>query len=278
MFSDFKILNFSILTNIYNTLFILNNYTQRVNKIKYIVNMIPKVIHYCWFGGKSLPKQAKKFIDSWKKYLPDYKIIEWNESNFPFEKYLFAKEALDNRKYAFISDVCRLYAIKEYGGVYMDTDVEVLKSLDPFLHHAAFSGFENDEFVPTGIMAGEKNSAWANDMLAYYDNKSFVKENGELDTLTNTFIITQMMKEKGFVMNNKFQEKEGYVTFYPSEFFCPKSYVTGSIELTKNTYCIHHFAKSWIPKTKRIRNNYKMKMMKIFGYKNIQKLINIVKR
>lgn len=239
--------------------------------------MIPKIIHYCWFGRNPLPKLAQDCIASWKKYLPEYQIIEWNEDNFPLDAFAFAKEALENRKFAFVSDVCRLYAIKEMGGIYMDTDVEVLQSLDVFLDKAAFSGFENDDFVPTGIMAGKKGSQWAIDLLEYYDNRSFIKDNGEFDMLSNTFIITQMMIEKGFVMNNQFQEIEGYVTFYPNDYFCPKSYKTGSIDLTKNSYCIHHFAKSWIPLEKRWRNILKMKMMNIFGYKNVQAIINIIK-
>ena len=107
--------------------------------------MIPKTIHYCWFGGNPLPQLAKDCIASWKKYLPEYELVEWNESNFPFAQFPLAQEALENRKFAFVSDVCRLYAIKEFGGIYMDTDVEVLKPLDAFLHHAAFSGFENND-------------------------------------------------------------------------------------------------------------------------------------
>lgn len=240
--------------------------------------MIPKIIHYCWFGGNPLPQLAKECIASWKKYLPEYELVEWNESNFPFAQVPFAQEALENRKFAFVSDVCRLYAIKEFGGIYMDTDVEVLKPLDAFLHHAAFSGFENDDYVPTGIMAGEKNSQWATDLLQYYDNRSFIKENGDLDMQSNTFIISEMMKEKGFIMNNKFQEIEGYVTFYPNDFFCPKSYVTGSIDLTQNSHCIHHFAKSWIPLKYKWRNIIKLKMIKLFGYNNIQKLVALFKK
>lgn len=239
--------------------------------------MIPKTIHYCWFGGNPLPQLAQDCIASWKKYLPDYELVEWNEKNFPFEKFPFAQEALDNRKFAFVSDVCRLYALKEYGGIYMDTDVEVLKSLDIFLHHAAFSGFENDDYVPTGIMASEKNSQWATDLLKYYDNRSFIKENGELDIQSNTYIITEMMKEKGFVMNNKFQEIEDYVAFYPNDYFCPESYKTGSIDLTKNSYCIHHFAKSWIPLKYKWRNIIKLKMIKLFGYNNIEKIVSLFK-
>lgn len=240
--------------------------------------MIPKIIHYCWFGGNALPPLAIKCIASWKKYLPKYEIIEWNEDNFNIEQYPFANEALEHKKYAFISDVCRLHVLKEHGGIYMDTDVEVLRSLDIFLEKTAFSGFENYDFVPTGIMASEKGSIWVTEMLAYYDNRYFIKSNGELDTLSNTYIITQLMKAKGFKMNNTFQEIEGYVSFYPNDFFCPKSYKTGKIELTQNSYCIHHFAKSWIPFREKWKNIAKMKVMNIFGSKNIQKVIDILKK
>lgn len=240
--------------------------------------MIPKIIHYCWFGGNPLPPLAVKCIDSWKKFLPEYEIIEWNEENFPLEEYIFAKQALESRKFAFVSDVSRLHALKEMGGVYMDTDVEVLKPLDDFLHLPAFSGFENDDYVPTGIMASEKNSVWASELLAYYDNRPFINEDGSFDMRANTMVITEMMLKKGFKMTNTFQEIAGYVTFYPNDYFCPKSYKTGKIELTKNSYCIHHFAKSWIPKRKKWRNELKMKAMNVFGYENIQKIISLIKR
>ncbi len=240
--------------------------------------MIPKVIHYCWFGGNPLPKLAQICIASWKKYLPEYEIKEWNESNFPVDDYIFAKEALANRKFAHVSDVCRLHALNEEGGIYMDTDVEVLKSLDCFLHHAAFSGFENDDFVPTGIMASEKNGVWIQELLEYYDDKPFVNTDGSLETTSNTFIITKTMIKKGFTMNNKIQEIENYVAFYPNEYFCPKSYKTGNIDLTENSYCIHHFAKSWIPFERKWKNILKMKMMNIFGFKKVQNIIDLIKR
>lgn len=240
--------------------------------------MIPKIIHYCWFGGNPLPPLAVKCIASWKRFLPEYEIIEWNEGNFPIDDFIFAKQALENRKFAFISDVCRLYAIDKMGGIYMDTDVEVLKPLDAFLHHAAFSGFENDDYVPTGIMAGEKDSVWIKELLAYYDNKPFVNADGSIENISNTSIITEMMLAKGFVMNNTFQEIEGYVAFYPNDYFCPKSYKTGNIDLTKNSHCIHHFAKSWIAPHKKWRNIMKMKAMNIFGYKNIQFFIDLIKK
>lgn len=237
------------------------------------INKIPKVIHYCWFGRNPLPALAVKCIVSWHKYLPEYEIIEWNEDNFPFENFLFAKEALENRKFAHVSDVCRLYALQHHGGIYMDTDVEVLKSLDCFLHHNAFSGFENDDFVPTGIMASEKNGLWVTNLLDYYKGRSFFLEDEALDMVSNTYIITQMMKERGFIMNNSFQEQKDYVAFYPNDYFCPKSYKTGTIDLTENSYCIHHFAKSWIPLRYKFKNQIKLFMIKLFGYELVKRML-----
>lgn len=240
--------------------------------------MIPKIIHYCWFGRNPLPPLAEKCLASWKKYLPEYEIVEWNEDNFPTDDFIFAKQALENRKFAFVSDVCRLYAMEKMGGIYMDTDVEALGSLDAFLHHNAFSGFENADFVPTGIMASEKGGVWVKELLGYYDNRPFVNEDGSLDTLSNTFIITDMMVKKGFVMNNTYQEIEDYAAFYPNDYFCPKSYKTGLIELTQNSACIHHFAKSWVSASSRRRNNVKLKLMAIVGHKPVQFLIDLIKK
>jgi hypothetical protein len=240
--------------------------------------MIPKIIHYCWFGGNVLPQLAKDCIASWQVYLPEYQIVEWNETNFDINLFPFAKEALENKKYAFVSDVCRLYALKTYGGVYMDTDVEVLRPLDIFLSKTAFSGFENDDFVPTGIMASEPEGRWVTELLHYYDNLPFIKENGDFDMKSNTIIITELMKEKGFKMNNTFQEIEEYVSFYPNDFFCPKSYKTGNTDLTENSYCIHHFAKSWISKKDKWKNTFKLKLMKYFGSDKVEKVIELINK
>ena len=123
--------------------------------------MIPKTIHYCWFGGNPLPKLAKKCIKSWKKYCPDFEIIEWNEANFDISSApLYVRQAYEAKKWAFVTDYVRLYALTSYGGIYMDTDVEVIKPLDFFLNHDAFSGFESEKSIPTGIMASKKGNIW----------------------------------------------------------------------------------------------------------------------
>src|SRR5699024_8907222 len=127
--------------------------------------MIPKIIHYCWFGGNELSKTTKVCINSWKKKLPDYKIIEWNESNFDINSNQYVKEAYQAGRYAFVTDYVRLYVLYHYGGIYMDTDVEVLKSLDSFLKHQAFTGCENEKNSVTGIIGSEKDHEWIKTLL-----------------------------------------------------------------------------------------------------------------
>lgn len=239
--------------------------------------MIPKVIHYCWFGGNPLPEDAKRCIESWKKYLPDYQIKEWNERNFDVSILKYTQQAYASRKFAFVTDYVRLYVLYTEGGIYMDTDVEVLKSFDTFLHHKAFSGFESDGNVPTGMMAAEKGSIWAKELLDDYTFREFIKDDGSLDMTTNTTVITNYMVEKGLILNNTFQDFPDLATMYPSEYFCPKDHGTGQIHLTKNSFCIHHFAGSWLPHKSFSYKLYKIKtyLMSLFGVDFINKLIKV---
>lgn len=208
--------------------------------------MIPKIIHYCWFGRGKMPKLAEKCIASWKKYCPDYEIKEWNEDNFDLDMYPYVREAYDNRKFAFVTDVVRLYALYTEGGIYMDTDVEVLKPLDQFLNHTGFSGFESVINVPTGIMGCEKGALWAKENLDYYNGRHFVKPDGTLDLTTNVVVITDYMVRHGLKRDNTYQDFPGLFTIYPKTYFCPLDNRNGS-EFTDNTATIHHFAGSWLP-------------------------------
>lgn len=210
--------------------------------------MIPKIIHYCWFGNGEIPELTQKCIDSWKTYLPDYEIVEWNEENFDVNRYQFSSEAYKEKKYAFVADVCRLYALAKMGGIYLDTDVEFLRPLgEKMLEDKAFTGFEDNLLMSSAIMGSERDGKWINDLLKYYENRSFYLPNGEFDVNPNTEIITAFMKTKQRVkISNSFQKLENYCTIYPSDYFCPKSWKTLKIKTTANTYCIHHFAGSWL--------------------------------
>lgn len=233
---------------------------------------IPKIIHYVWVGGNAKSENILKCIESWKKFCPDYKIKEWNESNFDINSVIFVKEAYECKKYAFVADYVRLYALYHEGGLYMDTDVEVIKSLDKFLVHSSFSGFENAVWIPTAIMGAEKGNEWMKLLLDYYKNRHFIV-NGKMDMTTNVDIITALTRMfYGVKLNNTYQELKNGVCLYPNEYFCPKNYVTGKIELTENSHAIHHFAGSWLDSktkkadkfVKKLRNFFKDKLFSKF--------------
>ena len=215
--------------------------------------MIPKVIHYCWFGKKSLPSLALKCLNSWKTYLPDYQLMLWNEKNFEINSVTYVKEAYLSGKYAFVTDYVRLYVLYHFGGIYMDTDVEVVKNMDDLLILPGFSGFESDKDVPTGIMACEKYNEWAKEQLKYYENKHFLKGDGSLDLTSNVEIISGNMAAFGFKLDNSYQVYKNCMHFFPKYYFCPKSR-TGIINLTNNSYCIHHFEGSWLPTHLKLKN------------------------
>lgn len=213
--------------------------------------MIPKVIHYCWFGGAPLPELAQKCIASWRKYCPDYEIREWNEGNFDVNCCAYAKEAYDSRKWAFVTDVARLYVLAAYGGIYMDTDVEVLRPLDYILEHEAVSGFEKDNRVPTGLMASVPDQVMIKELLHEYDDIHFLRQDGSMDDTTNVVRITNACLRHGLRPDGTLQTINGF-TFLPKDYLCPKDCTTGEIHLTENSYAIHHFDGSWLSEEDRV--------------------------
>lgn len=225
---------------------------------------IPKKIHYCWFGGNPLPDDAKKYIDSWKKFCPDYEIIEWNESNFDLNSNDYIKEAYDAKKWAFVTDYVGLYVMYNFGGVYMDTDVELLSNIDKFLEHDAFSGFESVNWIPTGIMACKKGFTLFKELLDDYDDRHFIKEDGTYDLTTNVLSITKICKKYGLELNNNYQVIEGFA-LYPNDVFCPKSHETGIINITNNTVAIHHFAGSWLDNREHSRRKLRYDLIEKYG-------------
>lgn len=235
--------------------------------------MIPKKIHYCWYGQKELPELAKKCIASWKKYCPDYEIIRWDETNTDLQSNQYVREAYEAKKWAFITDYVRLNALYNDGGVYMDTDVQLIAPIDSFLENKGFSGFENEHQVPTGIMASEKGNSFIGTLLHDYDNRHFLDKDGKMDMTTNVDIISKTACDKGLLLNNTLQTIDDF-TFYPFDYFCPKDPRTLKTHITNNTVAIHHFAGSWV---NPVVHNFKKFVKKVLGEK-ITLLISSVRR
>lgn len=206
---------------------------------------IPKVIHYCWFGGSPQPKSVQRCIQSWKKYCPDYKIIEWNESNFGFSANRYAQEAYEQKKWAFVSDYARLKIIYDQGGVYFDTDVELIRPIDDLLKDEGFMGFENKTLVASGLGFGAIPAhPLIGALLSDYKDIPFVLEDGTLDTTPCPRRNTACLSSLGLRADNTMQLLQG-IRFLPQDYLCPMDYYTGETTITANTYSIHHFDASW---------------------------------
>lgn len=235
--------------------------------------MIPKRIHYIWFGGKPLTPLAERCLASWRKFCPDYEIVRWDETNFDVHANCYCREAFEAGKWAFASDYARLWVLVNEGGIYMDTDVEVLRPLDRFLGEEAFSGFEAPDRIPTGIMAAEAHQPFFERLLADYDCRSFLRPNGTPDLTTNVTYITEACLSEGLVLNNERQTVCGF-TLYPSDYFCPKDWLTKKVNLTENSYTIHHFDGSWARGGTRVKNG----IMHLLGPKGVDLMKKLMRR
>jgi len=233
--------------------------------------MIPKIIHYCWFGGNPLPELAQKCIESWKKYCPDYELMLWSEDNFAVNTVPFTAQVAKVKKWGFIVDYIRAWSVFNYGGVYLDTDVELLKPFtDDMLRNKCFSGFENIKYInPGSIFAGEKGSVIAKELMNFYSNYNFIRDNGELNLTPSPLIFTDILLKYRLKQNNTYQKLDTF-TAYPTEYFCPLDLKTGILTLTKNTYSIHHYDGSWleenqIKRKKKIHRIYAVLGVNIFS-------------
>ena len=212
--------------------------------------MIPKIIHYCWFGGKEKPEDVLKMIASWMKHCPDYEIKEWNETNFNIHLNRYTEEAYQQKKWAFVSDVARLWALVHEGGIYMDTDVEVIRPLDNLLANKAFIGFEGTQWIGTNLMGTEPHNAFLQAFLEDYNHRNFTNPDGTLNQTTNVEEITSRFLTQHNLVRNGKQQQAGDFTVYPTDYFSPYDYINGKVRTTDNTYSIHWFSQSWIKRSK----------------------------
>lgn len=209
--------------------------------------MIPKIIHCCWFGRNPLTPQAEYLISTWKKFCPDFEIKLWNEDNFDINQNQYCREAYDAKKWAFVSDYFRLKVLYDYGGIYMDTDVEVVKPLNELLYYDAFSGYETETLIPTGTMGAVAKNEWISLLLDYYNDRHFILPDGKLDLTTNVITITRLTVEKyGLKLDGTKKIFGDNMAILPFEYLCAKDFPTKKIFRTENTFTIHHFAGSWV--------------------------------
>lgn len=239
---------------------------------------IPKIIHYCWFGKGEKPELVHKCLDSWKEHLCDYQIVEWNEEIFDINTNSYVKEAYEAKKYAFVSDYVRVYALYRYGGIYLDTDVEVFRSFNDLLHHESFWGFEQENYIATSTIGAAKGNPIIEIFLDSYKGKRFHKEDGSFDDLTNVAIVTNILMKKGLIMDGTYQEFAGLAAFYPQPYFSPYDYINCRMFVTENTYAIHHFYKSWLPPKARFKSNAKTMLSHIIGGNNIARLRKVISK
>lgn len=206
---------------------------------------IPKVIHYCWFGKGEMPRLTEKCIESWKKYCPEYKIVCWNEDNFDINRNKYAKEAYEAGKWAFASDYVRLKVLYDEGGIYLDTDVELIKPIDALIEESGYMGFDDNGIISTGLgFACEKGNDLVGALLADYDDISFILPDGTYDLTPCPERNTQTLINLGMDINIKDQVFMG-IRMLPEDYLCPMKYYTGRKIITPNTYSIHHFCASW---------------------------------
>lgn len=226
---------------------------------------IPKIIHYCWFGGNPLPDKVKHCIESWKKFCPDYKIIQWDESNYDVNKIQYINDAYKEKKWAFVSDYARLDVVYNYGGIYLDIDVELKKNLDELLESSVFFAMEKQNMlIATGLGFGsEPLNLHIKNLLEIYNSLSFYKSDGTLNLTPCTLYTTEYFEKLGYKTADVTQKIDGVVIF-SSDYFCPMNFLDGSLNITEKTFGIHWYDASWFSEDDKKIHNFEAKCRRKF--------------
>lgn len=242
------------------------------------IDKIPKIIHYCWFGDGQMSEQELAYIETWKKHCPDYTIIKWSEANFDINVCQYARDAAKAKKWSFVTDYVRLSVLYEYGGFYFDTDVELLKSLEPLRKHRAFIGFEQNDRVNDGQgMGAVPHHEIIRGFRDMYHTLSFYNKDGSMNLKECPQYRTMYLRQKGLELNGMRQTIED-MEIYPKEYFCPKNFRTGKLDITENTYSIHHFKGSWHTEKERKIIGGMQLVRRVFGEKTGEQILQIVFR
>lgn len=243
--------------------------------------MIPRIIHYCWFGKKPLPSSFKKNIESWKKFFPDYKIIQWDETNFDLHCNQFVENAYREKQFAFVSDYARFYILRNMGGIFFDTDVKVIKNLDDILKSGPYMGEQSKGIIAAGLgMAMEPDMPFLKEIEDFYNKKESFIDPASGKKIIVVKVVTDVLKKHGYDSSKEGVQNVYGISIYPPEFFCPIQYPTGITHFTENTRTIHFFAASWFPRRSQLKHRFRMMMGKRFGRTGAmiaQTLINLLK-
>lgn len=247
--------------------------------------MIPKRIHLCWLSGDPYPAKIGKCLASWKKHLPDYEVVLWDTKRFDLESSPWVKQAFEAKKYAFAADYIRFYALYNYGGIYLDSDVEVLRSFDPLLGLPYFAGAETAGTIEAAVLGAEKGCDWVKQCLDYYEGRNFVREDGSFDIRMLPEIMQEqipklkpIVKVEGDLESLKRKNLSEAVYVLPRDYFSPKVFDSRKVELTPDTYAIHHYQNSWFSPRAFAYYRVRTFFINLFGYRFVRGAERLIRR
>lgn len=244
--------------------------------------MVSKIIHFCWFGKKEIPLKLQNYIATWHKHMPEYTIMRWDESNFDIEKSCqYVKDAYKTKKYAFVSDFVRLYALYMYGGIYLDTDVQILKPIPSnLLNHNIIFSLDDGGYIAGAFIAAQKQTSFLLKMMKHYESLDFIRQDGTLNMEVNNTYIQNMLLDNGYPYQcrNIMQEFKDDIILYPDDYFHCRSLTSGKLNITPNSYAIHWHTILWASTKTKLINFIRIKILvPVLGVKLYTKLTSKIK-